>query len=213
MNKWIMRLGLVLAVGALGQSDQMIAFLKGQVSTYGQPVVNMVAQASAIQNANAGQLHANWISGRVSSVSDGDTVTVDTGNARLKIRLLAIDSPEVTCHGEQSHCKEEGQAFGREAKEALSKAVYKKEIKVRLNGETTYDRKVGTIFYNDIDVNYLMVRAGYAWHYEKFARQQPGEEALQYAAAQEQARSERKGLWASSSPQPPWDWRKGRPRN
>lgn len=177
--------------------------------------LGLLTLAAGILNplvATAGEFQERWISGRVVSVSDGDTITLDTGNGKVKVRLLAIDSPEVTCHGQIRNCRESGQAFGREAKEALTKAVLKKELKVRLNGESTYDRMVGTLFYNGLDVNYLLVQEGFAWHSAKFANQQPGSDAEKYAEAQERARAAQKGLWSDPSPEAPWEWRKGRPR-
>lgn len=213
MFKWFKRLGFVIAFGFLVQSTDMVDLLMGQFRGVSQPMADAVSRIASMQTAQAGQPVGEWISGKVISVSDGDTVTVDTGAEKVRIRLLAIDSPEVSCHGQISNCKETGQAFGREAKEALTKAILKKDIKVRLNGESTYDRKVGTLFYNNIDVNYLMVQEGFAWHYAKFARQQPGEDAEKYAQAQERARAARKGLWRDASPEAPWEWRKGRPRS
>jgi endonuclease YncB( thermonuclease family) len=58
------------------------------------------------------------------------------------------------------------------------------------------------------DVNLEMLKAGLAWHYKQYEREQAKEDRERYAAAEEEARAGRVGLWRDAEPVAPWDWRK-----
>ena len=58
------------------------------------------------------------------------------------------------------------------------------------------------------DVNLEQVKAGFAWWYEDYAKEQPLADQQSYAAAQTDARGARRGLWTDSNPIPPWDFRR-----
>jgi endonuclease YncB( thermonuclease family) len=51
------------------------------------------------------------------------------------------------------------------------------------------------------------VKAGLAWHYKKYQKEQSVDDRRTYAYAEEQARTEKQGLWLDPQPTPPWDWR------
>jgi endonuclease YncB( thermonuclease family) len=208
MNKWIKRFGFVVAFGVLAHHTDFVDAFMGHFNALQQPVTQVVSRTFTPEAHAAGG--GSWITGKVVSVADGDTLTVDTGAGKVKVRLLAIDAPEVGCGEKQRNCTKKAQPFGEQAKIALSRAALKETVKVRLNGETTYDRQVGTVFLNGKDLNYALVQEGYAWHYSKFAGQQPENEADLYAKAQAKAQAEKKGLWSQSNPVPPWAWRKGK---
>ena len=138
------------------------------------------------------------LQGRVVAVADGDTVTVlDAGRQTHKIRLAFIDAPE------------RSQAYGLRAKQALSDKVFQRDVTVTVYDKDQYGREVGRVNLNDQDINLAMVTEGYAWHYRYYAeKQQPAEAFKQYAAAQQQAQQERRGLWQDNNPEPPWDYRR-----
>ena len=53
-----------------------------------------------------------------------------------------------------------------------------------------------------------LLRAGLAWWYRRFAR-----DDTELARLEAEARDARQGLWASPNPVPPWEWRRnGRAR-
>ena len=52
-------------------------------------------------------------------------------------------------------------------------------------------------------ISCLLVKEGWCWWYRKYA---PGDTVLE--GLETEARETRKGLWADSSPIPPWEWRK-----
>ncbi len=55
-----------------------------------------------------------------------------------------------------------------------------------------------------------MVKAGYAWHYKKYQREQSKNDRLIYALAENNARSQRVGLFQDKALIPPWQWRKNK---
>ncbi|MDO8572018.1 MAG: thermonuclease family protein, partial [bacterium] len=61
-------------------------------------------------------------SATVIRVYDGDTITIRIGKKIERIRLLGIDSPEVASKGKRAQC------FANEARNALQKLVFKKDI-------------------------------------------------------------------------------------
>lgn len=129
-------------------------------------------------------------------VSDGDTVKVlDASNTQYKIRLMGIDAPE------------KKQAFGNKSKENLSDLVFNKQVTVEYSKQDKYGRTVGRILVNGVDANLEQVKAGLAWHYKQYQREQSVGDRAAYAQAEEQARSAHLGLWADPDPTPPWDWR------
>lgn len=144
---------------------------------------------------------ADTLQGRVVGVSDGDTVTLlDDSNTQFKIRLMGIDAPE------------KKQAFGSRSKEFLSALVFNKQVIVEYNKKDKYGRTVGKILVDGVDANLEQIKAGMAWHYKKYQKEQTLDDRSIYAQAEEQARAERRGLWIDAEPTPPWDWRKQQKR-
>jgi endonuclease YncB( thermonuclease family) len=46
-----------------------------------------------------------------------------------------------------------------------------------------------------------------AWHYKKYASEQPKTDREIYAQAEQLAKSQGIGLWRDKNPMPPWDFR------
>jgi endonuclease YncB( thermonuclease family) len=133
------------------------------------------------------------LQGRVVGISDGDTITVLSGNAAVRIRLWGIDCPEGS------------QPFGKAAKRRASDLCYGREVSVRTVDVDRYKRVVGEVLLPDgRSVNREMVRAGLAWWYYAYAKKD-----LELAALEREAKAARRGLWADPDPVPPWAWRKG----
>lgn len=131
------------------------------------------------------------VSGRVVGVTDGDTlILLDADKARHKVRLHGIDAPE------------KGQAFGAKAKQALSDLVFGKEVIVAVTDVDRYERLVGRVRQGDAGVNLALVRGGHAWRYPQY------DKAGEFAAAQDEAKAAKRGLWADADPTPPWEFRR-----
>jgi endonuclease YncB( thermonuclease family) len=141
---------------------------------------------------------AEWaIDGRVIGVSDGDTVTLlDHAKAQHKIRLHGIDAPE------------KGQAFGERSKQNLSGLAFHRDVTAQCHKRDRYGREVCKIMLGSTDVNLEQLRAGMAWWYREYAKEQPAEDQAAYSAAERDAHARRAGLWNDAVPVPPWEWRK-----
>lgn len=140
--------------------------------------------------------------GRVVGVSDGDTITVlDSTNKQHKIRLGGVDAPESS------------QDFGNRSKQSLSALVFGKTVSVPDSKTDKYGRTVSRVFVNGVDAGLAQVQQGMAWHYKQYEKEQSMADRLSYAAAEQQARANRLGLWLQVNPQRPDEYRHGGPAN
>jgi hypothetical protein len=57
------------------------------------------------------------------------------------------------------------------------------------------------------DVSLDIIRAGFGWHYTQYSND------ARYAAAEQEARAARRGLWQDSAPIAPWEYRRPRSPN
>jgi endonuclease YncB( thermonuclease family) len=145
---------------------------------------------------HAGIARAEILSGVVVMIGDGDTLVVlDQGNRQQKVRLAAIDAPELR------------QAFGKVARQHLGELVFRKAVQVEYSGKDRYGRLLGKVTLNGQDINLEQVRAGLAWHYKRYADQQTEADRARYAQAEDEARKEKRGLWKAPQPLPPWQFR------
>lgn len=141
---------------------------------------------------------AEQVIGRVVGVTDGDTLKLLTSeHNQLVIRIGGIDAPE------------RGQPFGAVAKKRLSELAYQREAVAECRKSDRYGRLICTVLVDQKDVGLKMVNDGLAWHFKRYAREQPVVEAEIYAGAEAEARRHRKGLWRDREPIAPWDWRTG----
>lgn len=123
--------------------------------------------------------------GKVVGVIDGDSIEIE-------IRLHGID------------CPERGQAFGKEAKQAVSALVLGREVSIQAYDTDDYGRTIADVFLPDeLSVNQQLVREGWCWWYREYA---PGDTLLEQL--EKEAREARKGLWQDAAPIPPWEYRK-----
>ena len=58
-----------------------------------------------------------------------------------------------------------------------------------------------------------MVKAGYAWHYKKYQKEQSEDDRLSYRVAENNARIHKLGLFQDNNSVPPWKWRKLKRKN
>jgi endonuclease YncB( thermonuclease family) len=71
-----------------------------------------------------------------------------------------------------------------------------------------YGRILAKVLLNDRDMNLEQVRAGFAWHYKKYQKEQTPEDRELYSKAELEAREAGRGLWRDPAPLPPWEQRK-----
>ena len=142
---------------------------------------------------------AATLTGRIVSISDGDTVTLlDANLQQHKIRLSGIDAPE------------KRQPFGNRSRLHLGTLVFGKHVTADCPKTDRYKRAVCRIEVDGVDANLAQIEAGMAWHYKAYAREQSPADQWRYAKAEDRAREARQGLWGDRAPVAPWDFRKTR---
>ena len=92
---------------------------------------------------------------------DGDTCTTIDGE---KIRLACIDTPELKG-------KKADPFAAQEARDFLNNLVSNKKVSIRRITNDRYERTVGELFINGINVQELIVQKGYGKIYERYADQ------------------------------------------
>ncbi len=102
-------------------------------------------------------VHADF-SGQVVSVLDADTIEVLHNTHSEHVRLSGIE------------CPENGQDYGKRAKQAASFLVFGKEVTLQTHGKDKYGRTLGDVFLLDgTNVNHALVKDGWCWWYRKYA--------------------------------------------
>ena len=138
------------------------------------------------------------LEGAVTSVHDGDTITLSSGGATYHIRLDSIDAPELA------------QAYGSASQSTLAGAVLGKQVRVAYSKTDQYDRIVGAVFTNSCQyVNLNQVSAGMAWFYKAYQCEISAPVRLKFSQAQGSAAVADLGLWAQVDPEAPWFFRNG----
>lgn len=139
-------------------------------------------------------LSAQIMKGKAVKIADGDTFTLLVyDHEQVRIRIDGIDAPE------------KGQAFGNRAKEYLSGMIWGEMLTVCVTKTDRYGRSIGKVSTPSIeDVGLEMIKAGYAWQYRDYNKEQSYEEA------EILARKNRNGLWLDKNPIRPQDFRKAR---
>lgn len=134
------------------------------------------------------------INAKVIKIVDGDTIYLGHKKyGKIKVRLAEIDTPE------------RDQPYGKIATAVLKKMILKKSVELHKVTIDKYKRVVGTIYLNNLEINYFLVRNGFAWCYDKYYYRE------KIKKAENQARSEKIGLWSSKKKAiAPWNWRKNK---
>ena len=138
------------------------------------------------------------LEGAVTSVHDGDTITLSSGGAVYHIRLDSIDAPELA------------QPYGNASQSTLARAVLGKPVKVAYTKTDQYDRIVGAVFTDSCQyVNLNQVSTGMAWFYKAYQCEISAAVRAQFSQAQGSASAADLGLWAQVDPEAPWFFRNG----
>lgn len=118
------------------------------------------------------------LEGRVSRVTDGDSLWLEPvpPGAPVQLRLQGIDAPEIC------------QAWGPQARAALSDWVLGRTVRVKTSGLDTHGRTLGTVYLDERNINQAMVEEGHAWSSRFKYDRGP------YVAAERMARALSRGL-------------------
>jgi endonuclease YncB( thermonuclease family) len=132
----------------------------------------------------------------VARLEDGSTTTV---------RLAGIDAPERT------------QPWADVSRRHLRDLLHDRTLQIEPLKRDAYGRTVARVLLLDggtpgLDVGLLQLDAGLAWHFVRYAREQPPGQRDEYARAESGARQRQQGLWRDPRPVAPWDFRSARRR-
>jgi endonuclease YncB( thermonuclease family) len=129
--------------------------------------------------------------GRVTKVTDGDTIKVLLDSGPIKVRLDSIDAPE------------RKQPYGKDALAALYALVANKTVELEVVEQDRYSRQVAIVYVDGMNVNARMVQEGNAWAYREYVKD------MDYCRWEGSARAEKRGIWALGVAEQtaPWEWR------
>lgn len=129
---------------------------------------------------------------------DGDTLRAQDQGKSQRIRLFGIDAPELsqTCRDAQDRAWPCGAA----ARSRLAALVAQGGVTCVKRGEDRYGRMLATCATAGVgDIGEALVRDGHALNYGRYTSD--------YASAENQARTARRGLWQGHFDNPE-DWRR-----
>jgi endonuclease YncB( thermonuclease family) len=143
----------------IGKGCAIVVALLAALLIYGQQFGSSSSLPSAGSIPTTSQLSKAHLTGKVTAIADGDTITVlDSNRVQHKIRLDGIDAPE------------SGQPFGTQAKKAISDKVFGREVNVVTTGQDRYGRTLGHVYLGNRWINRELVEEGWAWHYVQYSR-------------------------------------------
>lgn len=166
--------------------------------------------ATLILSALCPTAQAETLTGWVTHIADGDTITVqDYSNQQHKVGLLGIDAPD------------KYQAFGNRSHQNLMALLNNRDVAVIWHKRDQHGQIIGKVMIaptdspcrnqrdcpKTIDAGLEQIKAGQAWWDRNHANQQAPEDRSKYELAEFQAKIRRNGLWADSNPLPPWNFR------
>jgi len=125
-------------------------------------------------------------------VIDGDTIHI----GKNKIRLHGIDAPE-----RNQNCLFNNQEWecGKESTSALKKFINNQLVVCKTNSIDKYNRYIAVCFANEINLNKMMVKRGWAIAYKYYS--------LDFILEEESARLNKEGIWRGKF-EDPYEFRK-----
>jgi endonuclease YncB( thermonuclease family) len=156
----------------------------------------------------ASNAHAETLVGHVAGIVEGDTIiVVDSDNRQNIVRLIGIDAPE------------KSQAYGNRSQSHLGALLTGQlEVAVDWHQKDGSGKIIGKVLATaddspcrnqhgcpkTVDVSLQQLRAGMAWWHTQSRTEQSQEDRATYEAAEFDAKTHRRGLWADSYAVPPW---------
>jgi endonuclease YncB( thermonuclease family) len=131
----------------------------------------------------------------IASVIDGDTLEIHG----QRIRFHGVDAPE-----SRQICQLDGKPWrcGTAAANALADWIGQRTVSCEDRGQDRYKRVIASCTVDGVNIEVWLVENGWALDYVKYS------EGL-YSSQQEDAKRQRRGIWASEFEEP-WDWRRSR---
>jgi micrococcal nuclease len=139
---------------------------------------------------------------KVTRVYDGDTIKAEGHDIEIMVRLVGIDAPETS---RKKH--EPGQPFSQQATKHLTGLVLNQIVEIKAYGMDRYNRVLGVIFIDGMNVNLEMVKAGLAEVYR--GTHAPGFDPIPYDQAEKEAKDAKRGMWVQGDKYlSPREWRR-----
>jgi len=131
---------------------------------------------------------------KVSRFVDGDTVEVSMNGHTEKVRFIGVDTPETHKPNTPVQC------YGPAAAAFTKRTIGNNELRLVADPKNTdrdrYDRLLRYVYLPDGTlVNKAIIEQGYGFYYPYF----PFSKKDEFAAAQNQAQAEKRGLWGNCS--------------
>lgn len=132
---------------------------------------------------------------RVVEFDDGDTIVVDMNGVREKVRFIGVDTPETKDPRKPIQC------FGRAAAGFTKNLIGNNPVRLESDPTNTnrdrYSRLLRYVYLPDGRlVNLEIIKQGYGFAYVSF----PVQKLEEFKAAQAEARTHNRGLWAGCKP-------------
>lgn len=156
-----------------------------------EPTPDETATQAAVQGASTGRQ-----TGQVVKVVDGDTIDVEIGGVRDKVRVIGIDTPESVDPRQPVEC------FGKEAsdfaKRTLTGKIVQLESDPTQSNRDKYNRLLRFVFLNEGATDYgkLAISEGYA---NEYTYDLPYKYQKDYKQVEQEAKNAKKGLWADNA--------------
>ena len=149
-------------------------------------VVSLVISYASFATAKEGE------TAKILRIIDGDTLEVQIGTKKEKVRIIGIDTPEIVDTRTGVQC------FGKEASSKLKALIGGKTVSLVANpaeDKDIYKRLLRYVEVNGKDIGASIIADGYAYSYRKY----PHPRLDTYNALEKKAREGNKGLWGSCS--------------
>ena len=137
---------------------------------------------------------------KVERAVDGDTIIVLQKGERRRVRLAAIDTPEVFDKSGSGERLDNPMPFGTEASEFTKDFIAGGEVRLQFGRRRVdqYDRLLAFVFVDDRMLNEELVRAGLASAKVYAGEQSPLTRRIEQA--EEEARTAKRGIWSLDTP-------------
>ena len=140
---------------------------------------------------------------KVTRVYDGDEILVVRDHTVIrKVRLVGIDAPETS----QKKYRP-GQPYSQQAKEYLAGLILNKKVSIINYDLDVYNRVLGVVFWEGVNINLQMLRSGLAEVYR--GNPPKGLDLEPYWQAEKKAKAAMRGMWSFGDKYiSPKEWRK-----
>ena len=141
--------------------------------------------AALLAAAGCGEEGGAALTGRVVSITDGDTIRVQLGSGREeRVRYIGIDTPE------------RGDCFSRRATSLNARLVADREVRLEPDADERdrYGRLLAYVYAGDVFVNRELVRRGVA---QPLTVPPNVRHADEFRRLADRARGEGSGLWSA----------------